>query len=381
MIIVAICKLIENKNIKSTISPIISVFFICFWFVLNLLPLLIYKYKNNLIFKSLNRNFANAEGAGLKISHLLLNSKYFDESYYSKAVDVTENLYSYLGIIGIIGFIILILCLFFNSKDRLDSRIYIFSKLNISMILFNTIGGFVSLWAFFITSLIRSVNRVSVLIAYMSILTTCILIDRLKIKRNFLYYISLIIFVIISVYEQIPPQKYIYDQRWISIYDQMYFFRKEKRFIEKIESTLPPNSLVYQVPTYPFTDAIYIYGARRNHYKQISAYFFSKNIKWSYAYDYGSPNTKWYETVNTMNAHDMLNELVAAGFNGLYIDKYIFVDINYANKLIDDIKSILNQEPIMDIDKEVVFFNLESFRKNGFDKNYKPLITDYLAIK
>lgn len=71
--------------------------------MINLIPLIIYK-SQHLFTSNIDRWFFEAEIAGLKISHLILNPKYFN-NYYSQAMLVNENRTSYLGVVGILGFI------------------------------------------------------------------------------------------------------------------------------------------------------------------------------------------------------------------------------------------------------------------------------------
>lgn len=75
-----------------------------------------------------------------------------------------------------------------------------------------------------------------------------------------------------------------------------------------------------------------------------------------------------------MDVHDLLNELYYAGFDGLYIDKKLFKDEELANQIEEDLKNILQQEPLTHENGGIVFFNLINFEA---DKEYEPIIRDY----
>ncbi|WIH89665.1 hypothetical protein NEI02_08110 [Brachyspira pilosicoli] len=368
--IVALYKFLKYKKLNKIYSSIIALILLIFFYGINYLPLLIYK-KNNFINVDIPRNFVGAEVYGTKISHLLLNTKLFPQ-YYSQAILVNENSTAYLGIIGIIGFIILILCLFIDS-NRCDSRISLLSKLNIGAVLFTTIGGFSSLFAFFITPMLRSYNRISVYIAFVSILSFSLIIDKYFTKRNLIFYISFVILLSFSLYDQIPNIDFNNKEKAKS-------FVMNKDFIKNIEMSIPEGSAVYQYPTHPMIDA-YPPVNGITHYEELIGYLFSDKLKWSAKGDYGREENKWYDEVSKLDPLDFLNEISYAGFNGLYIDKRLFEDQDYINNFQREVEAILNIKPIIHDNNNIFFYSLVDFKNNSLDKNYMPLINNYINKK
>ncbi|MEI0593350.1 hypothetical protein R4K52_01465 [Brachyspira pilosicoli] len=369
--VVAMCKFLKYKKLNKIYSSIIALILLVFFYGINYLPLLIYKLKNNFINIDIPRHFSGAEIAGTKISHLLLNTKLFPK-YYAEAALVNENSTAYLGIIGIIGFIILVLYLFIDY-NKYDSRISLLSKLNIAAVLFTTIGGFSSLFAFFITSMLRSYNRISVYIAFISILAFCLIIDKYFIKRNLIFYISFIILLFFSLYDQIPNID-------LNNKEKSKLFVMDKEFIEDIEISIPEGSAVYQYPTHPMIDA---YPSVNGiwHYEELIGYLFSDKLKWSAKGDYGREENKWYDEVSKLDPLDFLNEISYAGFNGLYIDKRLFEDQDYINNFQREVEAILNIKPIIHDNDNIFFYSLVDFKNNSLDKNYIPLINNYINKK
>ena len=142
IIITCISKLLKTKNIKAVIPFVISIVLICFLLAVNLIPLIIYKSRHVFI-SNIHRWFFEAEIAGLKISHLILNPKYFFK-YYSQAMLVNENKSCYLGIVGVLGFIGLILYIFIKNYHKplindYKNRISLLSELNLFAVLLTTI--------------------------------------------------------------------------------------------------------------------------------------------------------------------------------------------------------------------------------------------------
>lgn len=368
--IVALCKFLNYKKLNKIYSSIIALILLIFFYGINYLPLLIYK-KNNFINVDIPRNFVESEIYSTKISHLLLNTKLFPE-YYSQAMLVNENRTAYLGIIGVIGFLILIIYMFINS-NKYVSRISLLSKLNIAAVLFTTMGGFSSLFSFFITPMLRSYNRISVYIAFISILAFCLIVDKYFIKRNLVFYISFIILLLFSLYDQIPNIDFNNKEK-------SKLFVMDKDFIKNIEMSIPEGSAVYQYPSHPMIDAYApINGVV--HYQELIGYLFSDKLKWSAKGDYGREENKWYDEVSKLDPLDFLNEISYAGFNGLYIDKRLFEDQDYINNFQREVEAILNIKPIIHDNDNIFFYSLVDFKNNSLDKNYIPLINNYINKK
>ncbi len=373
IIVSMISKLLKTKNIKTVIPFIVSIALICFFMIINLIPFLIYK-SNHIFTSSIKRVFFEAEIAGLKISHLILNPKYFLE-YYSKAMLVNENRTSYFGIIGLIGFCLLIIYIFVKNYhkplvDIYKNRISLLSELNLFAILLATIGGFASLFNYFISPMIRSYNRISVFIAFICILSFCIFVENIVKKRNIIFYLIFSMILLITLYDQTQDTEF-YDK------NEMKMYINDKKYIENIENIMPKNSSIYQLPTISYNDmeppVKSKYGEYK-HYRHFIGYIFSKKLKWSYGADHGRIENEWYDKVNEMDSLDLLNEIFHAGFDGLYIDRGLLGNEELANKIEEDLKNILKGEPLIHEDGSILFFNLINFEA---DKEYLPLINGY----
>lgn len=68
----------------------------------------------------------------------------------------------------------------FTKRDSLlKKRLACLSELNISMVLLGTIGGLGSMFAFFVSPMLRAYNRISIFIEYVSILAVALLVNEL----------------------------------------------------------------------------------------------------------------------------------------------------------------------------------------------------------
>jgi len=153
-----------------------------------LIPNVIYIYQNGSNEDGLVRTLDGVETYSLKIAQLFMpldshGSELLENiiTEYNDAMPlVNENYMSYLGVMGCVGFLILIVVLFLKKMG--DDKPYkvkleLLSLLNIAGILLATIGGFGSLFGLLVTDMIRCYNRISIFIAFMSIAAFCIVMD------------------------------------------------------------------------------------------------------------------------------------------------------------------------------------------------------------
>ena len=86
----------------------------------------------------------------------------------------------YIGLMGTIGFIILIIVLLTGTvRTSPFYELVLLSELDIVMILYGVIGGFSAFVFLFVTMSVRCTNRISVFIAFVCIYAFCFVMDRL----------------------------------------------------------------------------------------------------------------------------------------------------------------------------------------------------------
>lgn len=142
----------------------------------NVAPNLIYQstHGNNIV----KRSDIEAEVYGLKITQLLLPASYhripqlaqFTNHYNSTAPLSNENALATLGMIGSVGFLFLLGWILFYRRFAVSETIEHLSILNLSAILLATIGGFASLFTYLTHFQLRGYNRISIFIAFFSLL-------------------------------------------------------------------------------------------------------------------------------------------------------------------------------------------------------------------
>lgn len=338
-LVTAISKLMKTGKIRQGLRGVIATIMVCFFVVLSILPGKIYTFVNGANPTALERtSFQESELYGMKIAQLFMPinghgvyGKYI-EYYNENAFLVTENITSYLGIIGMVGFAILILCIFVKKDSLLKKRLGFLSELNIMMVLLGTIGGIGAMFAFFISPLLRGYNRISIFIEYVAILAVALCMDRLvevinakKVLKGVLIYIVYGVFglaCIFSIWEgcpefATPPYDTIREE-----------YASDKDFVERIENQLDEGAMIYQLPYHEYPE----FGPVNDmwDYHPYVGFVHSDTLRWSYGSIKGREEDTWNKNVSEMSYGDMVKYLKEQGFAGIYVDRRAYLDDEFA---------------------------------------------------
>lgn len=337
--------------------------------VVNAAPSILYQHEFGKNPDAINRNPSDVETYGLKIIQLILpipNHRIpaFAElnlKYSSTAPLVNENAIAALGIIGTIGFIIMIIWMFLRvgnnsyqhlQKDRLDCL----SMINLSTILLATIGGFSSLMAYTLFYDIRGYNRMSIFISFFAITTILLLIDDIQKrycttqKKKILFLIVLSALLLCGVLDQTSPAS-------IPDYDsikQEYYTHQQ--YIASIEEKMPQNAMIYQLP---YTEYLGLgHGATDllPYCSHAIPYLHSEHLRWSYGAMGGREEDLWQRNISELPIREQIATIANAGFNGILIDIRGYPDPD--NHIIAELSDFLEIEPLISIDNHYYFFDL-----------------------
>jgi phosphoglycerol transferase len=364
LLVIGLISLLNEKNMRKLLVSIILIFFVGTSLLINISPSIYSKLTNPKENSVSSRNFEAAETYGLKIAQLLLpttnhNVEWIKEKkdeYNSKAPLVNENDTSSLGVIGSIGFLMLILHLFMRRKTKVEYN-YTLSLLNISSVLLGTIGGFGVLFAALVSAQIRSYNRISVYIAFFSFLYIALNLNyyfdqKLKVtmKRWFFAIFSLFI-IVFGIYDQtshpLVPSKVIAEE-----------YNNDADFVHLISDNLPEKSMIFQIPyvSFPEGDNIKNLG----NYDLLKGYIHSRDLSWSFGNMKDSFGDRWMKEIMKLPIKDSIEILAKVGYSGIYIDRNGYTAA-YADKIEMELKKLTNQDPLVSKDNELVFFDLTQY--------------------
>lgn len=320
---------IHSKTIKKIIPSVICIISIVFWLGIGFIPAIYgaFSGRGDVATNGTTRDAFRSTCYGLDIRSLLLSPRGFGfesikNSYGYLILDDAEQYYSYLGVIGIIGFIILLLFLLINKKDDnvVINRIVLLSRINIMLILLGVSCGIGVIVALFIP-FIASYNRVSIFMLFACVTSVLLLMDLWlhKQKSNKKKYIGLILaFAAILLYgfwEQSKCYAYLDNEMLVMNSSQLV---QDRTFFSKLEESAGEQSMVYVLPYMSsFENGPSGYVSDYEHFRE---YMNTNTIRWSYGAIAGSVNDVWNYNTSLMSYEDMINELRDKGFAGIYIN-------------------------------------------------------------
>ncbi len=340
--------------------------------ILNLMPSLVYAHRHGKNESVAVRYPREAGTFGMQISQLLLpvdghrvpflaGLKHTYRSY--APLHDGENSMDPLGIVGSLGFLILLARLIFRrpEADRaglLDSL----SLLNLAAVLLATIGGFGLLVATFVTPLIRAYNRISIYTGFFSLFAVVILLHDLSLKWSHsrtgrsLYYGLLGVILLGGILDQTTPAL----SQFAPPYQQLKTaYAIDADFVRRIEASVPKDAMIFQLPHMPFPENPPVHHVR--HYDLFVGYLHSKNLRWTYGAMRGRGADAWQSQMVAKPVNEMVKSLAFAGFGGIYVDRYGYADrgAGLEAKLFE----LLATPPITKDDQRVTFFNLTEFTR------------------
>ena len=347
--IAAITALFYRKNVYNFLSYVLLALFNFCIVILNMSPYIIHRVINGANTAVISRHFNEVEYFGLKIVQLLLpvNDHFlfstYTWSYNHLSYLINENASVTLGIIAAAGFLF---ALFYTLFVR-NLSFNIFNKsgvLIISALLLATIGSFSSFIAYVLKfTQIRCYNRISIFIAFLSILVIAVLLKKLFMKYKNKYYkmLFIVILIVFGIRDEVPlGTSWKYD--YIETKD---YYNQTKEFIKNIENLNENGAMIFQLPYSSFPENKQIEDLPD--YEQLKPYLVSDTNKLHYSYGAmkGREISKLNLSISQLPVQDMITKLKEVGFNGILINKKGYSDDN-RETLINDLNTYLTKPPI-----------------------------------
>jgi phosphoglycerol transferase len=135
-------------------------------------------------------------------------------------------------------------------------------------------------------------------------------------------------------------------------------YRSDAEFVSRIESSLPNGAMVFQLPYMTFPENGPLHRITQD-FELVKPYLHSTKLRWSY----GAINADYYDTwqrdVVVKPVPEFIDEIVANGFSGLYINRNGYADS--AVSLEAELKTLLGAGPITNSDGTLLFFSLANY--------------------
>lgn len=260
--------------------------------------------------------FVPTDGHGIKKIQNLI------DGYNEHSIYINENVGSFIGIAGIIGFFILIIMIFIKKNDVLSERLGFLAKINIFIIFLATTGGLASIITIFSPSAITRYNRISVYIAFLCILAVALIINEMhrKHKKNWIM-IPVVLISLLSILQQ-------FSKNYIPEYNENYVnYIIDDDFIKSVEAELEPGAKVYQLAT------------DMGEYNGYLGFLHSEKLRWSFGSGFSE------KMIKITSLDKKIEKVKEAGYSAVLIDRRDYSDEEY-DKLTDDLFAIFKNTPM-----------------------------------
>lgn len=238
---------------------------------------------------------------------------------YDRSIPDNETKMATLGLIMSIGFYIsLVYCFLIQGKTKMDEQLRQLGLLNLVCVLLGTIGGFNIFVGMIFSTVIRAYNRLSVFIAAFSTMTAALVLQNLYKKAEkkgkksqTAFFILLSFLLVFGLLDQTPP----FDSRRYQ--ENLRYDSNTRGLVQQIQACVPEDSMIFMLPI--LTDGFYAYQMRN--YEQQWPALYSDTLRWSTSKAVGVKNKRWKECLRNMETEEMLEQVSAAGFAGIWLDE------------------------------------------------------------
>jgi hypothetical protein len=372
-----------HRGRQTVISGLLCALAIVVMLAINLAPSLSYQSahgKNTAI----ARTPLQSDQFGLRLSDLLLpvqqdrlpflsdvNQRYTEATSTGYCEQCFEN----LGTVGSLGFLSLCLLALVSIVGVAGAfavrAVYRAAALGVALsFAVATIGGISSLLAFFVTSDIRGWNRMSLFIAFFSLLTVALLLDagarRLAARRpgaggrvlaGALLAGVLVLGAVDETSSYFVPNYEKDAREW----------RSDTTFVRQIETRMPRDAAIFELPYVPFPEG---YGSISTSvsvpnttfdttYELGRGYIHSKGLRWSYGAIKGRA-ADWQGQLAVKPLYLSLTAAAEDGFQGLWVDPHGY-STKLRKRLAPLLEKLLGVAPLLSPAHDLLFFDLRPF--------------------
>jgi hypothetical protein len=222
-------------------------------------------------------------------------------------------------------------------------------------LLIGTVGGVSTVVAYLFTTQLRGWNRISIYIAFFSFLGIAVALGWLGRRvgaargRRAAFGALLAAVLAFGVFDQSTDAA-------APRYELATSYRQDREFVRRIEATLPRGASVFVLPYVAFPETGQIRDLFEN--DLLRGYLHSEHLRWSAAAMKGRPED-WVGDLSRYPLPTILDGGVAAGFSGLYVDRFAYAD--RASGLEAEVQRLTGAPPLVSESGRQSFFDLRAY--------------------
>lgn len=372
----ALVRLAAQRDAKSLAGPPVAIGLILAVLAVNLAPTMIYASRHGRNEVVALRAPEESKQGGFTLGQLLLPLAHHrieplgrvHRRYEASGTPPRGN-ESYGGSLGVVGAVGFLWLLGMGLVRLLGRRPALVRQLSgeaavvaILAFLIGTIGAGGALVAYLVTPQIRAWNRLSIFIAFLSLLGVAYLLDRLvaragrvppgRVRAGRVGVAALAgCVLVVGALDQTSPA---FAPSYSSLHRA---YSRDASFVASIERRLPRGAQVFELPYIPFPEALPF--GRVNSYDPLVGYLHSRDLRWSYGAMKGRPQD-WPQALASRPLELSVMAVAAAGFDGLLLDRAGYGSSQ--RQVLARLQRTSGARPLQSEDGRRAFFDLRALR-------------------
>ena len=326
---------IRRFRFRDALVGLVAITVLCAAVVCDLSPTLAHWAKNG---KSNAMDFkypAEAEIYGLKIRFLLTPTpqhplppfRFAEERLKAASFPFdTENESARLGTVGSIGFLALLgFALLATGTKRTERTEHeeilgISAALCLACIVLATVGGFGDFFNTFVAPDIRCYNRISPFISFFSLVAVGYLLNHLQGWRFVRAAPPWLSTAFLAVAAAVAARDQAFTSGYLPHSARQDLYRHDAAFVHEIESKMPRDSMIFQLPHAEFP--VERLRGRMFNNDQGRPYVHSERLRWSWGAVSGTTPAEWNRMAAGLPMSEMVHRLHHREFAGIWVDLF-----------------------------------------------------------
>lgn len=334
-LVLAVCLILTKRGWKAVCKPLLLIGQTVLFLGLGFIPTIVGMIAGvgNVAMKGAMRDGLQASVYAMRINALILSphgyglerlvnvyNQYNGQISFYEPFTYNENASAYMGIVAVLGFLLLLIILFSgvraDSKRKLSKRLWFFSRMNIAILLLAVTTGFSTLIGFLIP-VMRCYNRISPFLVCLGVTAVTLAVEeglsKVNGKRQVIFSVGVGIVFLFAIQEQKGCYGYLSGND-----ENKELTENDRAFVQQIEENAGEDGMIFQLPYMRSFENGPI--NLMQDYEHLRGPLYSKTLRWSYGAETGSENDIWYSNTSRLDPEEMVEELKAQGFSGIYLN-------------------------------------------------------------
>ena len=338
-----------------------------------MLPDILYAAENGSDAAAFIRSPGDAETYSLKFAGLILPAPSHRipafaalNTWYNTNYPLPGELPS-LGAVAAVGFVFLMLIVPVaalasrRSPTALGQLMRALSFLTYVAFITATVGGLSTLVSLFLTDSIRGWNRMSIFISLLGLAAVGLLLDQAvrwlrtrpgRVGRVRTWISGTVIAAVVLIVGIADQSLIIAVPNYQATADE---WRSNETFVRALESSVPADSMIFQLPNMPFPESPASNGIYDS--DQLSLYLHASSLRWSGGGIKGRPQSDWPGPVSQENPDAMTRDLATVGFEGIVVDRAALADAGA--QLDTQLTPLLGPAGLVSPDQRYAYYSLQ----------------------